>query len=175
MSPRALSPWEIDQARRVFGDTIDWAKVRIVEGAGWPRLLSSSAARLRRQAGPAHNAVTLGHRIYFSRKLHTQPHEAPAQRRADLAWLVHELTHVWQFSRFGAGALLRMIRPHLRPQVDPYDYGGAGGLASGPTPKALADFTLEQQAEIARDYYARLDAGEDTLAWDPLVSTLRLS
>jgi len=175
MSTRGLSPWEIDEARRVFGDTIDWAKVQIEESAGWPRLLSSSAARLRQRSAPAHNAVTLGHRIYFSRQLHTDPREAPAQRRADLAWLVHELTHVWQFSRFGGGALLKMIRLHLRPQVDPYDYGGASGLSDGPTAKALSDFTLEQQAEIARDYYARLDAGEDTLAWDPLVSTLRLT
>jgi hypothetical protein len=175
MSPRRLTSWEIHEARRVFGDTIDWGKVQIVEAAGWPRLLSSLAARLGRRAAPEHNAVTLGRWITFSRRLHTHPDESPNLRRADLAWLVHELTHVWQFNRFGSGALLRLVRLHLRPKLDPYDYGGAAGLSSGTTAKGLADFTLEQQAEIARDYYARLDSGEETSAWDPLVSSLRFA
>ena len=173
MSRRRLSPWEVDEGRRVFSDSLDWQRVQVEEQASWPLALSRAAAWLQRQPPPEHNAVTLGHRIFFSRRLHTEPNESSALRRSDLAWLIHELTHVWQFERWGSSALWRMIRLHLRPGVDPYDYGGAEGLATDAAPKSLSKFTLEQQAEIARDYYARLAAGEDTRPWEPLVHPLR--
>jgi hypothetical protein len=136
-------------------------------------VLSRLGAWLGRRPAPAHNAVTLGHRIYFSRQLRSGPDEPPSPRRADLAWLIHELAHIWQYEHLGRGVLWRTIRLHLRQGVDPYEYGGAEGLSTGTGSKALTDFTLEQQAEIARDYYARLDAGEDTRPWDPVVDPLR--
>ena len=173
MSRRGLTPGEVGECQRVFGDSIDWGRVRVVEEAGWPRALASAAARLQRRPPPAHNAVTLGYRVFFSRRLHTDFGEAAALRRSDLAWLIHELAHVWQFERLGIGALGQMIRLHLRPGVDPYDYGGAEGLSTDAAPKSLSAFTLEQQAEIARDYYARLDSGEDTRRWEPLIQPLR--
>lgn len=173
MSRRDLSPWESAEGRRVFGDSIDWGRVRVVEGAGWPLALARATARLRQEPPPAHNAVTLGHRLFFSRSLYTGPGAAPAQRRSDLAWMIHELVHVWQFERLGGAALWRLLRLHLRRGVDPYEYGGAAGLTTDAAPKSLSDFTLEQQAEIAHDYYARLASGEDTRDWDPLIQTLR--
>jgi len=173
VSRRRLSPWEVVEGRRVFSDSLDWQRVQVVEQASWPLALSRAAARLQRRPPPAHNAVTLGHRIFFSRQLRTEPSELPSHRRSDLAWLIHELTHVWQHEHLGSGAFWRTVKLHLRPGIDPYDYGGAAGLSTGPRAKALTDFTLEQQAEIARDYYARLDAGEDTRRWNPVVEPLR--
>ena len=173
MSRRGLTPGEVGEGRRVFGDSIDWERVRVVEETGWPLALARAVARLQRLPPPAHNAVTLGHRVFFSRRLHTDKTEAAALRRSDLAWLIHELAHVWQFKRLGIGALWDMVRPHLRQGVDPYDYGGAEGLSTDGAPKSLSTFTLEQQAEIARDYYYRLDSGEDTRRWEPLIQPLR--
>jgi type VI secretion system secreted protein VgrG len=173
MSRRGLTPGEVGEGRRVFGDSIDWERVRVVEETGWPLALARAVARLQRLPPPAHNAVTLGHRVFFSRRLHTDNTEAAALRRSDLAWLIHELAHVWQFERLGIGALGQMVRPHLRQGVDPYDYGGAEGLSTDGAPKSLSTFTLEQQAEIARDYYYRLDSGEDTRRWEPLIQPLR--
>ena len=173
MSRRVLSPWEVSECRQVFGDSIDWGRVRIVEETGWPLALARAVARLQQQPPPAHNAVTLGHRVFFSRRLHTDLTEAAALRRSDLAWLIHELAHVWQFERMGSGALWDMVRLHLRRGVDPYNYGGAEGLSTDAGPKSLSAFTLEQQAEIARDYYMLLAARKDTLRWDPVVQPLR--
>jgi hypothetical protein len=173
MSMRLLSPWEVVEAERVFGDSINWASVRVAEGVRWPLGLARLAARVQGHAPPAHNAVTVGHRIFFSRSLQTHPLEEPTRRRSDLAWLVHELVHVWQYERLGILALWHFAKLYLRRNVDPYQYGGAGGLAKNATPRSLEDFTLEQQGEIARDYYARLDAGEDTRAWEPVIAELR--
>jgi hypothetical protein len=173
MSPRVLRPWEVVEAKRVLGDSIDWARVRVVEGARWPLGLARLAARLQGSTPPAHNAVTLGHRIFFSRNLQTHLSEGSTLRRGDFAWLVHELVHVWQYERLGVLAMWRFARLHLRRNVNPYEYGGADGLAKNATPRSLEDFTLEQQGEIAQDYYARLDAGEDTRAWEPVIAQLR--
>ncbi|MCJ7512428.1 MAG: DUF4157 domain-containing protein [Anaerolineales bacterium] len=173
MSRRSLSSWELGECRRVFGESIAWERVQVFEDRAWPRWLSAVGAKLRRQPPPAHNAVTLGHRMYFSRRLNTHPGGPQPQRRSDLAWLVHELTHVWQYERHGPRALRDAAKLHLGSGVDPYAYGGEAGLSPSPAPKSLADFNMEQQAEIAGDYYSRLASGQDTQAWEPFVERLR--
>lgn len=74
---RRLTAAEVELGRGVFGEAIAWARVRISV----------------RRWGPW--AVTVGSRITFP------PTGAPADfAGADVAaqaWLVHELTHVWQF------------------------------------------------------------------------------
>ncbi len=173
MSGRSLIAPELREAQRVFGDSIAWSRVRLIEDAAWPRRLAGVGARLRRQPPPAHNAVTLGHQMYFSRRLETGDDVPAAQRHSDLAWLIHELTHVWQYERLGLRVLQEAAGLHLRPGVNPYDYGGEAGLTAGPTEKRLSTFNVEQQADIARDYYFRLATGQNTQAWEPFVRSLR--
>src|SRR5579875_2417011 len=74
---RPLTPGEIELAKSVFGEAIDYARVRISV----------------RRWGPW--AITFGSRITFP------PTGAPADFAREAvhaqAWFVHELTHAWQF------------------------------------------------------------------------------
>jgi hypothetical protein len=161
------------QAMLIFGDTIRWEHVRIVESASWPRSLAAVSARWQRNPPPAENAVTLWHRIYFSRRLRTDL-QGDALQSSDLGWLIHELTHVWQFERQGLRLLFDAILLHLRPGQDPYDYGGKGGLQAATTPPDLNAFNLEQQADIAQDFFLALTTRQDTQAWEPYVLRFRM-
>jgi hypothetical protein len=84
-------------------------------------------------------------------------------------WLIHELTHVWQYQR-GApvgNVIVSAFRGH-------YDYGGEEGLrrawADGDN---FADFGFEQQGDILQHYFERVRAGIDTSAFDPFVAQVR--
>lgn len=61
--------------------------------------------------------------------------------------LIHELVHVWQYEQLGAVYLVKAIR--AQRSGEGYNYGGVEALRG----KAFLDFNLEQQAEIAMDYF----------------------
>ena len=73
---RPLTPGEVRLARSVFGDRIDYGRVRICGG------------------GPGRTAITLGSRIHFPSPA---PNDASAGALPLQAWFVHEMTHVLQF------------------------------------------------------------------------------
>ncbi len=84
-------------------------------------------------------------------------------------WLIHELTHVWQYQH-GApvgNVIVSAFRGH-------YDYGGEAGLrkawADGDN---FGDFGFEQQGDILQHYYERVRAGIETSAFDPFVAQVR--
>lgn len=164
---RRLTSMELAQAQRVFGLALDYSKIRIIENARWVIGLASIAARIRRQPAPAHNAVTLGNTLCFSRRLRTSTGDFGSRELGDVAWLIHELTHVWQSQRLGRVKILAKLVTQQLSTADPYDYGGRGGLERAKRErKSIQDFSLEQQAEIARDYYFRLMQGRDPKPWD---------
>jgi hypothetical protein len=145
---RGLNPREIAIARSVFGDALDTSKIRINDG-GIPL------------AGD--NAVAFPNRVVFPQGTLSNP--PPTFD----AWLVHELTHVWQYQR-----------GHQVPQLavdaigGEYIYGGPEGLqkayAAG---KPFGQFTFEQQGDIMRHYYERTQSGADTSAYLPYVNSVR--
>jgi hypothetical protein len=86
-----------------------------------------------------------------------------------LPWLIHELTHVWQYQR-GAD-LPGMVWEAV---VGIYDYGGEEGLREAwRTGKAFDEFTTEQQGDIMEDYYKALRSGRSTAAYDDFVTQVR--
>ena len=116
---RRLTRGEEELARSVFGDAIDYGTVRLVHEA------------------PFAFAVTLGSVILF-------PSSAPQDfAQADLriqAWLIHELTHVWQHQT-GVNVLWRGITERQ------YGYGKLDKS------RTLSSYKIEQQAAIVEDYY----------------------
>ncbi|WP_179047153.1 FG-GAP-like repeat-containing protein [Nostoc sp. TCL26-01] len=71
--------------------------------------------------------------------------------------LIHELTHVWQFERYGADYIPRAIDAQAN---DGYDYGGVSELLNRMFQgKGLSSFNYEQQAQIVQDYYSRIESG----------------
>jgi len=175
LSGRRLTDFERGEAQKVFGDSIRYAKVRIHEGSPWTNLVAKVGAKINREPTPKWaNAVTLGNASHFPRILRGNPPPAGTHSIVDLAWMIHELTHVWQYQHTGTIYLWRALRADLTLGIRAYEYGGEHGLrdarASG---RRLADFNPEQQGDIARHYYTRLRDGLDTSAWEPYIEELR--
>ena len=148
---RPLTPEEKAEARRVFGDSLDLERVRV---AGAPVLGIGRIAR------------TLPGRIFFPLKsFQAGPH---------MSWLIHELTHAWQYQQ---GLRVHTLLRHALKGKAAYEYGGEDGLrqalAEG---KRFTDFNTEQQGDILRHYYQLL-AGErsdaDIRTWEPFVEEVR--
>jgi hypothetical protein len=120
---RPLTPGEIDLARGVFGDAIDYAPVRIVLGK-WAFFQPKNVVMSPRG------------------RIHFHPHGTAYRDDFSHAGLgeqglfIHEMTHVWQHQ---SGIFLPLKRvPWAR-----YDYAVKPGWD-------LKKYGLEQQAEIVR-------------------------
>lgn len=135
MSPgqkRALTEAEISLGRGVFGDEINWPRVRIVQA---PRLGFGAM-------------VPLGQTIIFSKWRAARDFAESALD--EQGWFVHELMHVWQAARgtLLAGAKLGAL--------------GKGAYVYKPRAGArLRNYNIERQAEIVRHLFlARADVSE---------------
>lgn len=130
---RTLSPSEIMEAQKVYGQGLTFWQVRIDENS----LLAWLGAKY---AGSEHMGTTTFHTINFSRKLKTHP------GNNDMNWLIHELAHVCQMEHVGVQYIIEAL---VAQNTSGYQFGGPMGLAG----KKLKDFNREQQAEIAAHYY----------------------
>ena len=150
---RSMTEWEIRQARRVFGAAIDYTEVTIADG--------SVSAKVASAGGYAR---TIGNVINF-----------PTGWSRNMALMIHELTHVWQYQTTGwtyaPAALWAQV-------TEGYSYTGDGksaeqslldARAAGST---LADYNNEQQGDILADYFRRLRAGNPVAAWEPFVKDI---
>ncbi len=175
MPRRRLRPVEVREAEAVFGGEVPYGQVWIHEHARWPnRIASLGGALTRRPVPPGGNSVTLGRNVYFPHPLRTEASDLEAHLFGDMAWLIHELTHVWQHAHGGYRYAWVSVREQLRKGRAVYAYGGEDGLRSASARNAsLSDFNPEQQADIARDYYLRRKIGSATVAWEPFIAELR--
>jgi hypothetical protein len=175
MASRGLTPTEQTEAQLVFGDGLAYARVRVAENAGWTNALPRLRGWFSGHALPAaDNAVTLGLTAYFPRRLQTTLDFLTAGRFGDFAWLIHELCHAWQAERIGARYLTKAIAIHVRSKGNVYDYGGEPAVfAAIGAGTHLRAFNVEQQGEIARDYYLKRKQGVDASGWEPLVAEFR--
>lgn len=172
---RSLYAWEIQEAQRVFAAGLNYEAVRIHECASWPNTIHRIGLRLRRLPyDNLPNAVTLGNHCYFPLQLLetlVPPHDRAFYK---LPWLIHELTHVWQYQHWGWRYLALALQTQLREGANAYDFGGEGGLREK---YALGwefkDFNLEQQGDIARSYYERIVRGLAVEAWQPFIAELQ--
>jgi len=173
---RKLSPHESFEAQLVFGASVLYERVAIVEDVAWPNWAGRIGSWLSRAEAPRNNAVALGNHLYFSKRLHTNNPADSDGSLNDMAWLIHELTHVWQYQHFWLAYLPQVLWAHLRNGSEAYNYGFEAGLR-----KALArggrleNFNREQQGEIARHYYYRLKEGKNVSAWLPFIAEFQSS
>jgi hypothetical protein len=130
-TPRELTSDEVEHLRaNVHGDTIDYSKVRIVEGEERLTKISKGCP------------FTLGNTIYLP------PESVPLKKKL----LVHEMTHVWQFQNGGSEYLPKAM--YAQNYGDGYDF--EKGIAEG---KAWAELNPEQQAELLEQaqYFGAFD------------------
>ena len=155
---RTLSSTEISEAKKVFGNSISYWQVRIDEYSliAWLGSLFSGGGGM---------GVTTFHTINFNQKIKTAP------GNSDMAWLIHELTHVSQYEHVGSQYLGEALHAQA---TKGYGYGGeAGLLADRAAGKHFRDYNREQQGDIARDFYLALTSGRSTAAYDPFIAELR--
>lgn len=121
---RRLTQGEIDLGRLVFGDEIDWPRVRVLQAPS----LGFGAM------------VPLGRTIVFSRW--RAAHDFSPAPLDEQGWLVHELMHVWQAKH---GVPLALAKLGALGKLA-YTYA--------PKPNAkLKHYNIERQAEIARHVF----------------------
>ncbi len=168
---RSLSSHESIEAQLVFGASIAYERVAIIEEVAWPNWVGRIGSWFSRNEAPTTNAVALGNKLYFPKRLLTSDPADPTVSLNNMAWLIHELTHVWQYQHFWLAYLPQVLWAHLRRGSEVYDYGFEQGLRKAlARGDRLANFNREQQGELARHYYHRLKQGQDISAWLPFIS-----
>jgi hypothetical protein len=134
-----LTAGETALARRLFGDAIDYAKVRIIGRRYLP-------------FQPKNCAMTPNGSMYFHHSCWCDDFAAAGV--AGQHWFMHEMTHVWQHQ---LGYPVR-LRGAVRIGLD-YHYRLRPGAD-------LADFNMEAQGDLLADYFVlRLLCRPDAMRW----------
>ncbi len=172
---RALYPWEIQEAFLVFAEQIDYARLRIHECNSFPNHVHRLGCWLKRipYTGTP-NAITLGNHCYFPIRLAQNVLPPEHAEFYKLAWLIHELTHAWQYQRLGWRYLALALYAQFRNKENVYDFGGEKGLQEiSEKGGGLSSLNMEQQGELARTYYLRLKNGSNVSAWLPFIEEIQ--
>src|SRR5574341_200476 len=160
MPRRLLSAIERAEAETVFGAGLNYTRVFVVENTPLPNWI----ADIGRSAKP--NAITLGNVSYFPEMLQTSADIIAGGNLRGITWLMHELTHQWQYQHLGWRYLAAAVSVQLREGAQAYNYQRqypsreAALQAARAAGRRLAHFNMEQQGDIARDYYALLKQGQ---------------
>lgn len=172
---RKLFAWEVQEARRVFAGQIHYERVRVHECSPFPNWANRVGSRLKGVNPPsAPIAITLGNHCYFPVRLPEFFIPPGHSEHFKIPWLIHELTHVWQYQRLGWRYLPQALKAQFRHGAEAYNFGGEEGLLERLAQGArFADFNLEQQGDIARSYYERLVQGKTTAAWDRFIADVQ--
>lgn len=178
---RPLTPYEKSEARKIFGDRLDTRAIRIFEGARLPNLLDDLGRFIKKMPKreiTVKNAITLGNNCFFGRELKTDEIKdldaklTPSQF-IEMSWLIHELTHAWQYQTMGWSYLLSAWDSQSKLGAKVYDFGGETSLKKRQKQGAkIKDFNLEQQGKIVQEYWERKKKGEDTSAYEPFIHEL---
>ena len=122
---RSLTPGEIDLARSVFGNAIQYDRVRMVRGKWWP-------------FQPKRSAMAPMGNIYFHPKGGGWSEDFSLESLHAQGFFIHEMAHVWQAQKGG-----RFFLPLARHPFCKYRYELVPG-------RPFSRYGLEQQAEIVR-------------------------
>jgi hypothetical protein len=125
MHARPLTSGEIELGRSIFGDAIDYSKVRLIKGKWWP-------------FHPRNAAMAPTGHIWFHPEAGGWSEDFAKEPLLAQGFFIHELTHVWQAQKRG-----RLYLPLMRHPFCRYAYRLTPG-------KPFSGYGIEQQAEIVR-------------------------
>jgi hypothetical protein len=123
MNERALTSGEIELASSMFGEAIDYGRVRMIRRKWWP-------------LQPRNTIMAPSGNLHFHPHGGTWSDDFSNESIALQGLFIHEMTHVWQAQKRGKFYLMLMRHPFCR-----YDYAIRAGWP-------LERYGLEQQAEI---------------------------
>jgi hypothetical protein len=124
---RPLTDDEIEKAKTIFGDKLNYKLIRIDE----------KATIMTKDKG----IIYVGFNTINSW----------GALREDI--FIHELVHVWQYQKFGAGYISNALKAQTSKEGYNYAYNKGWEKRA-----SIHDFNAEQQADIVQDYY-RLKKG----------------
>ena len=122
---RPLTSGEIALARSIFGDAIDYGRVKLVRRKWWP-------------FQPRGIVMAPTGNIHFHPDSSLWSKDFSAERLSLQGLFIHEMTHVWQAQTRGRFYLVLMRHPFCRYTYD---------LIDG---RPFDKYGLEQQAELVR-------------------------
>lgn len=171
---RPLFEWEIREAQLVFGDRLKYDRVRIHENNPWPDRVNNLGRKLKKlPPAESHNAITLGYHCIFPVHLPSELDGDGLKQLWLTSWLIHEMTHTWQFQKYGWRYLVMAVSSQLKEKGMVYEYGGETGLVQARQINwTIERFNLEQQADIAAEYYRRLKTGGSRVAFQPFIDDI---
>ena len=123
MVDRSLTAGEISLALSVFGEAIDYSRVKMIRRKWWP-------------LQPKNYIMTPCGSLHFHPQGNVWSDDFSKESIPLQGLFIHEMTHVWQAQRKGRFYLVLMRHPFCR-----YDYAIRAGWP-------LERYGLEQQAEI---------------------------
>lgn len=171
---RRLSTLEIQEAQLVFASSLDYKQIWIHEEMKFPNWVAKIGSAIAGQKPPANNAITIGVHIFFPVKLQIDHQAIENLQLKDIGWLMHELTHAWQFQQIGIRYLFQAILGHMRFGSAVYDFGGEKGLADAVREgKGFATFNPEQQGDIIRKFYVALKHEDVSASLTALVEQVK--
>lgn len=150
---RPLTSGEIAMCKKVFKDSIEYTKVRIIN----EQFLSKQQVPMT-PLGHAHYPDGMEGRDQYQDDFSNPQFKENPIRIDGTDWrikskitFIHEMTHVWQFQKgmnvIGKGALLQALEWPIPDAIyDPYAYV----LKKD---SKFKNFNLEQQADIVQDYF----------------------
>jgi hypothetical protein len=170
-SVRPMYAWEIVEAQKVFAVGLNYGRVCIHENNTWTNAMDRLGRKLKGMPPvEVNNALTLGNHCYFPVKLLDQFVPVDHPENYKLGWLIHELTHAWQYQHMGWRYLWLALSAQFRQKGAAYNFDGEDGLKKRHREAwTLQKFNLEQQGDIARTYYDRVCRGVDASAWQPFI------
>ena len=173
MSIRVLRAAELTEVEKVFASGLDVTRVHIRENNPLPDWIGQIGAKLRHLPPPEHNAITLGNTCYFPVTLVTDQPDHPNWLR-DICWLMHELTHAWQYQHDGFIYLYQAIFKSPTYKYAPEGESQSDALQGfSKAGRVFRSFNREQQGDIVRDYFFFLRQNVDVSAWVPYLKELR--
>jgi hypothetical protein len=141
---RSLTPGEIELARSIFGNSVDYARVRMIRRKWWP-------------LHPRNAAMAPTGNIHFHPHGELWSDDFARDTLSKQGLFIHEMTHVWQSQTRGRYYLPLMRHPFCR-----YRYAFRPDLP-------FERYGLEQQAEIVRHTFL-LRRGYGVAGWPVLAS-----
>jgi hypothetical protein len=141
---RGMTDIEISEAEKIFGNSLPYKMIRIDEKS----LLAILGARVNKNK---HLGFVLFRTVNFTRNLDSKAGSN------DMAWLIHELMHVWQAEYIGSDYIPEALHAQ---NTSGYGYGGSETLKKQ---WELEDFNREQQADIIRNAYRNLNSEDSAI------------
>jgi hypothetical protein len=171
---RRLTPIERKEADIIFGESLDYDEIWIYEDTSLPNWIGRIGSIISKEEPPSNNAITLGNKLYFPTILKTEFSDTTNLHLTDMGWLIHELTHAWQYQHIGIRYLFDAIRVQITLGSGAYDYGSKKGLEDAlQEGKGFLNFNPEQQGDITREYYFRSKKRQDISVWEPFIQEIQ--